>query len=140
MPQPLPAQSYRFLPVLLGAGILAAVAGFRAVLTVIIALFTRDWARVGMAFVIVAVSAAGGATGGLVYVYLSGPLRKVPMVGPYIAGIATAGSCLGIMFLLLERVDRAIRLPFSETANLTALMLGTLLMGLVLGHTLLRDV
>ena len=139
MHQPLTARSYRFLPVLLGAGILAAVAGFRAAIRVVIALITGDWVGVGMAFVMVAVTAAGGATGGLVYVYLSGPLQKVPVMGPYLAGIATAGGCIVVIFLLFASIERGISLTFSETATWAALILGTLVLGFVLGRTLFRD-
>jgi hypothetical protein len=139
MHQPVPARSYRFLPVFLGAGILAAVAGFRAAIAVVIALITGNWVHVGMALVKVVVAAAGGAAGGLVYVYLGGPLRKVAIAGPYVAGIATVGSCLAVMFLLSVRIERGIALPFSETDNWVAFILGTLVGGIVLGHTLFRD-
>jgi hypothetical protein len=139
MHQPVPARSYRFLPVLLGAAVLAATAGVRAAVRVVIALITSDWLGVGMALLMIAVAAGGGAAGGLAYVYLSGPLRRVPIVGRYLAGVATAGSCLAIMLLLLKGIERGTGFPFSETDNRTALILGTLLLGVVLGHTLFRD-
>jgi hypothetical protein len=139
MHQPVPARSHRFLPVFLGAGILAAVAGFRAAITVVIALITGNWVRVGTALVIVVIAAAGGAAGGLVYVYMGGRLRKLPIAGPYVAGIATVGSCLAVMLLLFVRIERGVALRFSETDNWVAFMLGTLVGGIVLGHTLFRD-
>ncbi len=139
MHQPLPARSRKFVPVFVAAGVLAAVAAFRAAITVVIAFITGNWARVGLSLVVVAIAATGGAAGGLAYMYLTGPLRKIPMVGPYLAGIATAGSCLAVMFLLFASVERGIALTFSKTDNQVALILGTLVLGIVLGHTLFRD-
>jgi len=139
MHQPVSARSYRFLPVLVGAGVLAAIAGLRAAVRVVIAFITGDWLGVGMTLLTVAVAAAGGAAGGLAYVYLSAPLRRVPIVGPYLAGIVVVGSCLAIILLLIERIRPGKGLPFSDTDNRVAFILGTLLLGFVLGHSWFRD-
>jgi hypothetical protein len=86
----------------------------------------------------VPVAAAGGAAGGLAYMYLSAPLRRVPIVGPYLAGIVTVGSCLAIILLLIAQIDSG-KGPFGDTANRVAFVLGTLLLGFVLGRTLFRE-
>jgi hypothetical protein len=120
--------------------VLAAIAGFRAVIMIAFALITGHWDRIGMELLAVAVAAAGGASGGLAYVYLSAPLRRVPIVGPYLAGIVTIGSCLAIMLLLLEHIAHGKGLPFSDIDSGVAFILGTLLGGTVFGHLWFRDV
>ena len=86
----------------------------------------------------VPVAVAGGAVGGLVYVYLGAPLRRVPIVGPYVAGIVTLESCLATFALLLERIEPGKGLPFLDLPGRLILLLGTLVVGIIFGH-LLRD-
>ena len=139
MNQPVPSRSDRFLPVVLGAVGLAAITGLRAALTIVLALITGRWLGVGMALLAVAVAAAGGAAGGLVYVYLGAPLRKVPIVGPYLAGIVTIGSYLAIILFLVERIEPGKGLSLNDPASRFSFILCSLLLGVVAGHAWFRD-
>jgi hypothetical protein len=138
MHQSFSSRYYRFFPVLLGAGVLAATASFKAAISIVLALITDDWHHVGLRLLMVPVAAAGGAVGGLVYVYLGAPLRRVPVVGPYLAGIVTLESCFATFALLFERIEPGKGLPFVNLSDRLILLLGTLVAGVIFGHVL-RD-
>jgi hypothetical protein len=138
MHQRFSSKSYRFFPVLLGAGVLAATASFRAAIGIVLALITDDWHDVGLTLLMVPIAVAGGAVGGLVYVYLGAPLRRVPVVGPYLGGILTLWSCLATFAVLFELIEPGKGLPFLNLPGRLILLLGTLVVGVILGH-LLRD-
>ena len=140
MHQSVASQSDRFLPVIIGAVGLAAITALRAAVVIVIALITGRWLGVGMALLAVAVAAAGGAAGGLVYVYLGAPLRRVPIVGPYLAGIVTIGSYLAIILLLIERIEPGKGLSFNDPSGRFSYILCTLLLGVIAGHAWFRDV
>jgi hypothetical protein len=138
MDQTFTSKSYRFFPVLLGAGVLAATASFRAAIDVVFALITNDWHNLHLRLLMVPVAIAGGTVGGLVYVYVGAPLRRVRIVGPYLAGIVTLESCLATFALLLERIEPGKGFPFLDLPGRLILLLGTLVVGIIFGH-LLRD-
>lgn len=80
-------------PVLFGAGFLFCIVLLR-LLWLLPALLTRADAR-REAFLVLGAGTAAGALGGLGYALLGAPLRRIPGIGRYLAGIVTVGSYLG---------------------------------------------
>jgi DNA-binding XRE family transcriptional regulator len=80
-------------------------------------------------------SAAIGTFGGLVYALLGRPLRPLPVVGPYLAGIVGVGGYLLAGLALVSLTDDAPRDPASLT---TILLVVSLLLGAFVGHRWLR--
>lgn len=80
--------------------------------------------------------AVGGATGGFGYTLLGKPLRRVPVVGAYLAGIVTAYACLLPLWWILSVLD-----PKSAGDSADAgVMIGSMvvagvILGLIVGHT-----
>jgi hypothetical protein len=75
-----------------------------------------------------------GAVAGLAYSFVGRPLRRVPAIGPYLAGLVTVGAYLGAMAGLAiawgEEADEAFWVAFGVCA---------VIFGLVLGHQLFRE-
>jgi hypothetical protein len=129
----------RFLPVYLGAAGLAAITAIRAFIITAMALVTGRWSVVGGALLAIVVAAAGGAAGGFVYLYLGAPLRRVPIAGPYLAGIVTVAGYLGVILLLVERIQPDAGLSLRDPAGRFSFILCTLFFGIVCGHSWFRN-
>ncbi len=83
-------------PAILGAAALAALTAIRVVIVLPSAL--REPRLLLAALGALLAASAAGAFGGLVYALLGRPLRRVPVVGPYLAGmVAVAGYLLAIL-------------------------------------------
>ena len=76
-----------------------------------------------------------GAAAGFAYSLLAAPLRRVPRVGPYVAGIITAAAYFTAMLgMIVASGEQA------TGARWTAVVVCTLVFGPVFGHQFLRDV
>ena len=126
--------SERLAPVWIGAICLAVVTSLRAALFLAIALVRGNFTDVGRAFLVVFMAAAGGAAGGLAYVLLGRPLRLVPRIGRYLAGIVTVAVYLGAILLMIEYIDPANGLSLRDRDGLYSYIVCTILFGIAVGH------
>lgn len=93
-----PVKADFFGPIKDGAMIVGALTALRSVLYVTIALARGRPADLIAVPKFVALGAAAGALAGLAYSSIGRPLRRVPKVGPYLAGTATAPHTLRSSF------------------------------------------
>jgi hypothetical protein len=131
--RPTPAE--RFAPVLYGAAIVAALTALRALLFLVVGVLRGDLTGVGRALLAIVLAAGGGAVGGLAYVLVGAPLRLIPRVGRYLAGIVTVAAYLGVLIVLIGYVDPNAGLSLAEPSGRFAFASCTLLFGIVMGHT-----
>jgi hypothetical protein len=123
-------------PALYGAALLAAITAFRAAFMLLGAV--RNPRLLLLAPAAVALASVAGAGGGLVYAFVGRPARRVPVVGPYLAGvIAVAGYTTCILAIMTVaggddsmRIDRA--------GSLVAFGIVSVLFGLMVGHMWFR--
>jgi hypothetical protein len=92
------------------------------------------------ALIALAVVSAAGACGGLMYSLVGRPLRRIPRVGRYLAGIACVAGYLFPLALLFSHFadsgDDTFNL--SDPVSLVVLLFCTVFFGLVMGHTWFR--
>lgn len=124
-------------PALFGA---AALAG----MTVVRALFMLPAAgsnpRVLLhALAAIVLAAVAGAIGGLVYAFAGRPLRRIPVVGPYLAGIVAVAGYMGAIVALMSLVSDEAMIGDDPVAMIFALTFTSVLFGCVVGHQWLRE-
>lgn len=122
-------------PAFYGAAILAAMTSIRAAFILLGAV--RQPRLVLLALGAVAVAALAGAGGGLVYAFVGRPVRRVPVVGPYVAGIITVAGYMGSILTLMA-LTGADRTDGRISASLFAFGIVSILFGLVVGHQWFR--
>ncbi len=122
-------------PALHGAGILAAMTSVRALFALLGA--AREPRLALMALGAVVLAAVAGAGGGLVYAFVGRPARRVPVVGPYLAGVIAVAGYLACAAGLMALGGQA---PGTGDLGATLFSYGfvSLLFGLVVGHTWFR--
>ncbi|HEX7980224.1 MAG TPA: helix-turn-helix transcriptional regulator [Gemmatimonadaceae bacterium] len=121
-------------PALYGAALLAAMTSLRVVFLVFGAF--RQPKLLLWAFGAMTLAALGGAAGGLVYSFIGRPARRVPVVGPYLAGIVAVAGYLGCILGLIALGDR--NSGMKGGAMVFAFSVGSILFGLIVGHSLFR--
>jgi len=84
---------------------------------------------------ILAAAMAAGALGGLVYSFAGRPLRRVPRVGRYLAGIVTVAGYMGAIVLGAALAGQPI---MNDGAGFTAFVVVTTLFGIAVGHFFFR--
>lgn len=120
-------------PALWGAAILAAMTSIRVLIMLPSA--ARE-PRLLLVLAALGAAAAAGAFGGLVYALLGRPLRRVPVVGPYLAGaVAVAGYMVAGLVILSLRDEPGTR---DVGADATVVLVVSLLVGAFIGHRWLR--
>jgi len=124
-------------PALYGAALLAAMTSVRVVF-LILGAFQRPmlllWALGAMAL-----AALGGAAGGFVYSFIGRPARRVPVVGPYLAGIITVAGYVGCILALVALGDGDFRTKLESDSMVFAFSITSILFGLVIGHSWFRS-
>ena len=121
-------------PAILGSAALAALTVIRVVLVLPSAL--REPRLLLAALGALVAASAAGAFGGLVYALLGRPLRRVPVVGPYLAGtVAVAGYLLAILAIVAIG-DRDT--PRDLASDALFLVVLSALLGAFVGHRWLR--
>lgn len=130
-PVEMPEVEWRWYhPVLFGAGFLFCLMLLR-LLWLAPALLTHAEAR-REAFLVLTAGTAAGALGGLGYTLLGAPLRRVPGIGRYLAGIVTVGSYLGAVAGAASFTDEPM-LVADDPARWTAFGLAVLFFGILVG-------
>jgi len=123
-------------PALYGAALLAAMTSLRVVFLVFGAFRHPKlllWAVGAMAL-----AALGGAAGGLVYSFIGRPARRVPVVGPYLAGIVAVAGYMASILGLIALAGGSSGMKFDRDAMVFAFGITTILFGLVVGHSMFR--
>ena len=92
----------------------------------------------GDAFLALVVAAGVGIVGGLTYVFLGRPMRGVPRLGPYLAGIVTPAGYLGAAAIASSLFQWSA--PFWIRSRVVVLAVVSLLVGCVIGHAAFRRV
>jgi hypothetical protein len=128
-----------FAPVAFGAVLLGGLTLLRAVVVVPLALLAGRGASAGTAVAAVALAAGAGAFGGLAYAVVGRPLRRVPWVGPYAAGVVTAAAYLGAALWAIGRIEPGAGMSLAKSADRFALVVTSLIFGVVLGRQFVKD-
>ena len=126
-------------PILVGAALLAGMTLLRVGLVLPGALMLGQWTIVGKALAAVLIASAGGAAGGVVYALVGAPLRQIPTVGPYLAGMVCMAGYLAAIGLLILPALGDTRLTLYDPAGIIAFVACTVLFGLMVGHQWFRD-
>jgi hypothetical protein len=123
-------------PALVGAAALAAMTLVRVVFLLPSA--ASNPGALGTALLAVLLASGAGAVGGLVYALAGRPLRGVPVVGPYLAGIvAVAGYMTAIVTMMaLSGEERVVDGGVGDGIATVAIV--SVLFGCVVGHQWLR--
>lgn len=121
-------------PALYGAALLAAMTALRVVF-LLFGVF-RHPKLLLLAVGAMALAALGGAAGGLVYSFIGRPARRVPVVGPYLAGIVAVAGYMASILGLIALGDGSS--PVKGGAMVFGFGVITILFGLVVGHSMFR--
>ncbi|HEY2375781.1 MAG TPA: hypothetical protein VGH98_07360 [Gemmatimonadaceae bacterium] len=125
-------------PAIYGAAILAAVTSVRAVFMLLGAV--RQPRLLLPALGAIVLASAGGAGGGLVYSLIGRPVRRVPVLGPYLAGIITVCGYLGsVLMLMTVAGDRRELTKNGMAESLVTFGLVSIFFGLIVGHLWFRQ-
>lgn len=122
-------------PVIWAALAFAALAILRGLF--MLPAIVRDPRNVGILLLGILAAAASGAFGGLIYSFAGRPLRRIKVVGPYLAGIVTvAGYLLGIGTVMGLSGDR--ELTSDPMTSFIILLVLSVVLGSILGYQM-RD-
>jgi hypothetical protein len=125
-------------PVLLGAGLAAGVSVIRAVAVVPSAAIFGRWDVLGHALHAMLIAALGGACGGLCFLLVGAPLRRVPWIGPYLAGVVTVAGYGAAVLWGLGPATRHEVIDLGNPLHWIVVVLVTLVYGVVVGRELFR--
>jgi hypothetical protein len=123
-------------PACYGAAVLAAMTLLRAAF--ILLGRARDPRAILMALGAVVAAALAGAGGGLVYSFLGRPLRRIPIVGPYLAGIIAVAGYIGCIVALMAALGQDELTKGGIGTSLVVFGIMSILAGLIVGHQWLR--
>jgi len=125
-------------PIVFGACIVGGVTFIRFAPVVPWAIVFGAWEMLAAACKAIAAAMLGGAMGGAGYVLVRRAFLRVPVLGAYLAGIATVGAYLGSILLVLPWID-AESVRTAHSAGSTVVFVGvTLIGGTIVGGTLFR--
>ena len=115
----------------------ALVVGGMTALRMLVAVrsLVQDPSRALLMLGVLAAAMAAGAVGGLVYSFAGRPLRHIPRVGPYLAGIVTVAGYMGAIVLGAALAGQPM---MNGGAGLVAFVVVTALFGVVVGHLFFR--
>jgi hypothetical protein len=123
-------------PAFYGAAILAAMTSLRAVFVLPRAL---DEPRLLLlAFGAVVGASVAGAGGGLVYSFIGRPARRVPVAGPYLAGIVAVAGYVGCLLALLAVAGVRELTNGGMGTSLFTFGVVSIFFGLIVGHQWFR--
>lgn len=124
-------------PAFYGAIILAAMTLIR--LPILLVRGVRQPNLLLTALGIVLAASLAGAGGGLVYSFIGRPARRVPVVGPFLAGIvAVAGYLACIIGIVRLAGAKDILGSGNSTTSIIAFCVGTVVFGLIVGYIAFR--
>jgi hypothetical protein len=86
-------------------------------------------------FTLPVLAAAAGALGGFVYTFIGKPLRSIPRIGPYMAGIVTVMGYYGAIVALVRATGAT---DITDPALLVIFGFFATGIGIALGHTIFK--
>jgi hypothetical protein len=126
---------YYLGPPLFGAAALFLVVAFRMLLR-LSSIIHSPLLRAQAPIVLAAVSGAG-FLGGAAYVILGRPARRVPVIGPYLAGVITIAAYMGALLLASPFISAEPLVKHRSDLAIFAII--TVFFGLVAGHSWFRE-
>ncbi|HXE83512.1 MAG TPA: hypothetical protein VN513_09290 [Gemmatimonadales bacterium] len=126
---------YYLGPPLFGAAVLIAIVAVRIVF-LLPAILRNPVLRAQIPMTLGAVAAAGFIAG-TVYVALGRPARRIPIAGPYLAGIVVIAAYMGALLYAAPYIssDRLVK----NRSDLVLYAVVTVFFGLVAGHSWFRN-
>lgn len=122
-------------PAAFGASVLLAVVGVRMLFA--LPLILRQPEKVPEFAGGLLAATAAGAAGGFGYTLLGAPSRRIPLLGPYVAGIASVGAYMVALLLAAPFISNE---PLVEDrAGAIVFAVVTVFFGLIFGHAAFRD-
>lgn len=122
-------------PAVWGAAALFAIVGIR--MAFLLPLLLGQPAKLAEFALGLLAATGAGAVGGLAWSLLGRPLRTVPLVGPYLAGVVCIGGYVGALLVAAPYISSQ-RL-ISGRADLVIYVAVTIFFGAVFGHSAFRD-
>jgi hypothetical protein len=126
---------YYLGPPLFGAAALFLVVAFRMLLhlsSIIHSPLLRAQAPIALAAV-----TGAGFLGGAAYVILGRPARRVPVIGPYLAGVITIAAYMGAVLLASPFISA--EPVVKQRSDLVIFAIVTVFFGLFAGHSWFRE-
>lgn len=122
-------------PAFVGAVVLFAIVSFR-MLFVLPEILRQPTMVAEFAMVLLAVTGAGAA-GGFGYTLLGAPARRIPVLGPYIAGVISVGAYMLALLFVAPYVFNEALVEDRTGAIIFASV--TVFFGLIFGYAAFRD-
>lgn len=123
-------------PAIYGAAVLAVMTSIRAVLVLLGG--AREPRLLVMALGAIVAASLAGAGGGLVYSVIGRPARRLPVIGPYLAGIIAVAGYMGCILALLAVSGEGDGSTGRTGSSLLAFAVVSIFFGLIVGHQLFR--
>jgi hypothetical protein len=121
-------------PAFFGAAVLFIIVGLRMLFALPLILKQHK----GGEFVLGLLAATGaGAAGGFGYTLLGAPSRRIPFLGPYIAGVISVGAYMLALLFAAPYISDEPLIEDRTSAIIFAVV--TVFFGLVFGHAAFRD-
>jgi hypothetical protein len=84
-----------------------------------------------------AAASVAGAGGGLIYYFVGRPTRRVPVVGPYLAGVVVVAGYMGCIVTIMA-IGGAKDVMIGSSADAIIFGAITVFFGLIVGHMWFR--
>jgi hypothetical protein len=94
---------------------------------------------IGIGVVVFSLAVSGGALAGLSYSAVGQYLRRLPVAGPYLAGIVTAAPYMVVVGLIVRVIDAEPLDVHPDSTEFVAMGLLSCIFGAALGHMWFRD-
>jgi len=122
-------------PAFFGAAALFSVVVFRMLFA--LPGIVQDPAKITEFASVLLAATGAGAMGGFGYTLLGAPSRRIPIVGPYVAGVVSVGAYMLALLFVAPYISREPLVEDRAGAIIFAVV--TLFFGLLFGHAAFRD-
>jgi hypothetical protein len=122
-------------PAFFGAVALFAIVAFRMLFA--LPGIVQDPARITEFASVLLAATGAGAMGGFGYTLLGAPSRRIPVVGPYVAGVVSVGAYMLALLLVAPYISNEPLVEDRAGAIIFAVV--TIFFGLLFGHAAFRD-
>ena len=121
-------------PAFFGAVALVTVVGLRMLFALPLILKQHKVSEFALGLL---AATGAGAAGGLGYTLLGAPSRRIPLVGPYVAGVVSVGAYMLALLLVAPYISNEPLID--DQAGAIIFLVVTVFFGLVFGHSAFRD-
>ena len=122
-------------PAFFGAAILFLIVGARMLFA--IPMIVKQHKALEFALGLLAATAAG-AVGGFGYTFLGAPSRRIPVFGPYIAGVISVGAYMVALLIAIPVISPSEPLV-TDGPSAIIFVVVTVFFGLIFGHAAFRE-